>query len=63
MGVPELDGLAITDAHAAVGTDSARLRAVLGMPNKIRVTGLVCDVATEEMNLVVRAALLQEDNA
>jgi carbonic anhydrase len=65
MGVPseELDGLAITDPHTAVGIDIARLRAVSGLPGAFRVTGLVYDVATGTIETVVPAALLRDNEA
>ena len=63
MGVPVvgLDALAITDPHAAVGTDIARLRATPELPGGFRVTGLVYDVATGKIETVVPAALLRDD--
>lgn len=64
MGVPlvELDELAITDPHAAVGIDIARLRAASGLSGGFRVTGLVYDIATGKIDTVIPPAVLREDD-
>lgn len=65
MGVPleELNGLAITDPHAAVGIDIARIKAASGLSGGFRVTGLVYDVATGKIEPVVPAAPARKNDA
>lgn len=57
MGVPlnGLDTLAITDPHAAVGIDIAKLRETSGVLSGMRVVGMVYDVTTGKTETVVPA--------
>jgi carbonic anhydrase len=56
--VPEADlkTKAVTDPRAAVATDVALLRAIPGLPNVWLISGLVCDVATGLVEIVVPPA-------
>jgi carbonic anhydrase len=65
MGVPlnELDALAITDPHAAVAIDIAKLKANPEMPSGFCVTGVVYDVATGKAETVVPPSLLRPESA
>jgi carbonic anhydrase len=63
MGVGEdaLESLAITDPHAAVAIDVAALKANPKLPGGFMVTGMVYDVATGRVEVVVPPALLRPD--
>lgn len=62
MGVsPDaLDGLAITNPHAAVAVDIAALRANPMLSDQLTVTGLVYDVATGRIETAVPSAQLRQ---
>jgi carbonic anhydrase len=61
MGVaPDgLDALAITDPHKAVAIDVAALKANPKLPGGFMVSGLVYDVATGKIEVIVPPALLR----
>jgi carbonic anhydrase len=63
MGVaPDgLDALAITDPHGAVAVDVAALRANPKLPPALTVSGLVYDVATGRVEVVVPPAALRAE--
>jgi len=52
----ELKTKAVTDPRAAVAVDVAALRAIPGLPGAWRISGLVYDVATGLIEIVVPAA-------
>jgi len=52
----ELKAKAVTDPHAAVATDVALLRAIPALPGKWLLSGLVYDVATGLVEVVVPPA-------
>jgi carbonic anhydrase len=58
----DLDKLAITDPHQAVAVDVAALKSNPLLPGGFLVSGLVYDVATGRIELVVPAALLRPEN-
>jgi carbonic anhydrase len=64
MGVADdkLDDLAITDPYKAVAIDVAALKANPNLPDAFTVTGLVYDVKTGLVEIVVPPALLQSEN-
>ena len=55
----ELDALAITDPHKSVVVDVAALKANPLLPGEFLVTGLVYDVATGRIEILVPPALLR----
>jgi carbonic anhydrase len=55
----DLDSLAIADPYEAVAIDVAKLKANPSLPGGFTVTGLVYDVATGRVNVVVPPALLR----
>jgi carbonic anhydrase len=57
----ELDNLAIADPHAAVALDVAALKANPQLPGGFMVTGMVYDVATGLVEMVVPPALLRPE--
>ena len=59
----DLDALAITDPHAAVAVDVAALKANPLLPGEFIVSGLVYDVATGQVEVVVPPALLRPPSA
>ena len=63
VDVPGLEALAITDAHAAVALDVAALKANPKVPRGALVTGLVYDVTTGQVDIVVPTAPLDPDVA
>lgn len=58
----DLDDLAIADPHKAVAVDVAALKANPLLPGGFLVSGLVYDVATGRIELVVPPALLRPEN-
>jgi carbonic anhydrase len=56
----ELDAKAVNDPHAAVVADVAALRAVPGLPAAWLLSGLVYDVATGLVEVVVPPAMIRE---
>ncbi len=58
-----LDTMAITDPHAAIALDVAALQANPKLPAGALVTGLVYDVATGRVEIVVPTAPLGQDDA
>jgi carbonic anhydrase len=58
----DLDDLAIADPHKAVAVDVAALKANPMLPGGFLVSGLVYDVATGRIELVVPPALLRPEN-
>ena len=58
----ELDGLAIADPHKAVAIDVAALKGNPLLPGGFLVTGLVYDVTTGRIEIVVPPALLRPEN-
>jgi carbonic anhydrase len=62
VAAAELDPLAITDPHKAVAFDVAALKSNPMLPGKFLVSGLVYDVATGRIEIVVPPALLREEN-
>ena len=58
----ELDGLAIADPHKAVAIDVAALKGNPLLPGGFLVTGLVYDVTTGRIEVVVPPALLHPEN-
>ena len=65
FGVPpaDLDALAITDPHKAVAVDVAALKANSLLPGEFLVSGLVYDVDTGRVEVVVPPALLRPQDA
>jgi carbonic anhydrase len=63
MGVAraELDKLAITDPHKAVALDVAALKANPDLPGGFMISGVVYDVVTGRIEIVVPPSLLRED--
>jgi carbonic anhydrase len=61
--VEGLDALAITDPYAAVAIDVAALKANPQLPAEMMVTGLVYDVATGLVEMVVPTAMLRPDSS
>jgi len=57
----DLDSLAIADPYEAVAIDVAKLKANPSLPGGFTVTGLVYDVATGRVNVVVPPALLRPE--
>jgi len=57
----DLDSLAIADPYEAVAIDVAKLKANPSLPGGFTVTGLVYDVATGRVNVVVPPAQLCPD--
>ncbi|WP_346831696.1 carbonic anhydrase [Pseudomonas abietaniphila] len=57
----DLDSLAIADPYEAVAIDVAKLKANPSLPGGFTVTGLVYDVATGRVNVVVPPAQLRPD--
>jgi carbonic anhydrase len=62
VGATELDGLAINDPYASVAIDVAALKANPNLPGGFNVTGLVYDVDTGRVEVVVPSALLRPEN-
>ena len=58
----DLDDLAIADPHKAVAVDVAALKANPLLPGGFLVSGLVYDVASGRIELVVPPALLRPEN-
>ena len=58
-----LDALAITNPHQAVAVDVAALKANPLLPGEFLVSGLVYDVATGRVEVVVPPALLRPQNS
>jgi carbonic anhydrase len=58
----DLDSLAIADPHKAVAVDVAALKANPLLPGGFLVTGLVYDVTTGRIEIVVRPSLLRPEN-
>lgn len=58
----DLDDLAIADPHKAVAVNVAALKANPLLPGGFLVSGLVYDVATGQIELVVPHALLRPEN-
>jgi carbonic anhydrase len=58
----DLDDLAIADPYKAVAVDVAALKANPLLPGGFLVSGLVYDVATGRIELVVPPALLRPEN-
>jgi carbonic anhydrase len=58
----DLDALAIADPHKAVAVDVAALKANLLLPGGLLVTGLVYDVTTGRIEIVVSTSLLRPEN-
>ena len=59
---PDLDALAITDPYKAVLVDVAALKANPLLPARFLVTGLVYDVTTGRIEIVVAPSLLRPEN-
>jgi carbonic anhydrase len=57
----DLDSLAIADPYEAVAIDVAKLKANPSLPGGFTVTGLVYDIATGRVNVVVPPAQLRPD--
>jgi carbonic anhydrase len=58
----ELDAMAITDPYKAVAVDVAALKANPQLPGGFLVTGLVYDVTTGRIEIVVPSALLRPES-
>ena len=58
----ELDAMAITDPHKAVAIDVAALKANPLLPGGFLVTGLVYDVTTGRIEIIVPPALLRPES-
>jgi carbonic anhydrase len=58
----ELDAMAITDPHKAVAVDVAALKANPLLPGGFLVTGLVYDVTTGRVEILVPPALLRPES-
>jgi carbonic anhydrase len=58
----DLDKLAIADPHKAVAVDVAALKSNPILPGGFLVSGLVYDVATRRVEIVVPPALLRPEN-
>jgi carbonic anhydrase len=58
----DLDALAIADPHKAVAVDVAALKANPLLPGGFLVTGLVYDVTTGRIEIVVPTSLLRPEN-
>jgi len=58
----DLDALAIADPHKAVAVDVAALKANPLLPGGLLVTGLVYDVTTGRIEIVVPTSLLRPEN-
>lgn len=63
VAVTDLDPLAITDPYQAVAIDVAALKANPQLPGGFTVTGLVYDVTTGRVEIVVPPALLRAEPA
>lgn len=59
----DLDGLAVTDPYRSVAVDVAALKANPQLPGGFLVTGLVYDVATGQVKVVVPSSLLHPESA
>lgn len=58
----ELDSMAITDPHKAVAMDIAAYRANTAIPGGYMVSGLVYDVSTGKVEVVVPPSLLRSES-
>ena len=56
----ELKAKAVTDPRAAIAVDVATLRATPALPSEWLVSGLLYDVATGRVDIVVPPALIRE---
>ncbi len=57
-----LEAMAVTDPYKSVAVDVAALKANPNLPSGILVTGIVYDVATGKIEIVVPPALLRPEN-
>ncbi|WP_428376215.1 carbonic anhydrase [Lichenicoccus sp.] len=62
ISVAELDEAAINNPHAAVALDVAALKANPNLPGGLAVSGIVYDVATGRVEVVVPETLLRSDD-